>query len=297
MIIVFVIAYLVAFHFLRKKTRNIIIASITPAILAFLVILPFYEFRFVNWLEEAQEVGNYLIPYGSWIGAGIGLGLGMIAIAAVISEKVRLAIGGWEAGLDPYCFRAIGQAMSSALILYFLVSTTVSITFLLVTCMLAGLFANEYFRSFYTPNMVEPVRPASRLRRFAYMWTGTAGPEEKFYFPSFFYLTGVLAVALVFPDFLLPSLLILMAGDPLATGVGTKLGKRKWPWGKTIEGSLTLLVVCLSVFMGLGYGVFLSLSSAIILMLLESVCTRGIDNLALPLGTSLCLRFLPTLGL
>ena len=295
MVVWFVVAYLIAFYFIRKKVRNVPLATLLPAVVAFLVVIPFYGGRLRNWIHEGERLWDEVLrPELLGLSLGVCLGLGMVAVGALLSKKARLGSWGWEAGIDPYRFRAAGQFMAMLVLLYFVEVTGLSLSFLFLMALMAAFVTSEFFKSFYSPNSAEPTRPASRLRRISYWWTGTAGPEEKFYLPSLFCLIGLLVVFLWLPDYLRPSLLLLALSDPVATWVGTKFGKRKLPWGKSLEGSLCFFAVtflCLSLLCS--YSLVLSAVTALLVALVESFGRRGVDNLTIPLATLLLLRFLP----
>ncbi len=295
MVVWFVIAYLITFYFIRKKVRNVPLATFLPAVVAFLMVVPFYGGRLRNWIQEAEQLWREVVrPELFHLLLGICLGLGMVAVGALLSKKARLGTWGWEAGIDPYRFRAAGQFMAMLLLLYFVEVTGLNLSFLFLMALVAALVVSEFFKSFYSPNSAEPTRPASKLRRISYWWTGTAGPGEKFYFPSLFCLTGLLVVFLWLPAYLRPSLLLLALSDPVATWVGTKFGKRKLAWGKSLEGSLCFFAVAfLCLFLLCSYPLVLSAVTALLVALVESVGRRGVDNLTIPLATSLFLRFLP----
>ncbi|MEM2480958.1 MAG: hypothetical protein QXG14_02860 [Candidatus Hadarchaeales archaeon] len=290
----FVVVYLLVFYFWRKKVRNVFLASFFPIIPAFLAVIPFYDWRLRNWASEGKELLETvfrpkLVPFS----LGVCLSLAFIGLGLLISRKARLGAWGWQAGIDPYRFRAVGQLMGVIALMYFVEFTGTELAFLLLMFMAVAFLAGEFFKSFYSPNFAEPSRPASRLRRISYQWTGTAGPAERFYFPSFFFLGGVLVVFLWLPKYIIPSLALLGFADPAATLVGTKFGRRKLLWGKTLEGSLSFFAISAAALVLLKYSLLLSLATAAIVTAVESVTTRGVDNLGIPLLTSLCLRFLP----
>lgn len=294
MIIWFVVAYLFTFYFWRKKVRNLIIATIFPIIPAFLLVLPFYGMRFYKWVNESQKVVEIVVEKPLYLSLGIVLSAVAILIGNLLSRKVRLGLWGWTGEeISHYHFRAVGQFMSMGVLLYFLHFLQLNVSFIMVSCMFASFLASEFFKSFYSPDVAEPSRPASRLRRLAYRWTGTAGPEEKVYLPSLFCLLALLSLFVWLPDYLVPAVMVAMISDPAATFFGLKIGKHKWLGDKTIEGSIVFFVLslaCLSIF---GYGTLLILTVSAIATLLEGVGRRGADNLLIPVGVSLSLRFLP----
>jgi dolichol kinase len=295
MIIWFVVVFLLVFHFWRKKVRNVIVASVFPFLPAFLLVLPFYHFNIQSYVDDVleilREIQQHLTPFVFLT----ALALAITALfVTVVSRKVRIGLWGWEAGiLDIYRYRAAGQLVSMVLLFLFLEFTSINLAFLALVISLALFLWLEYFKGFYQPNMAEPTRPASRFRRIAYSITGTAEPEAKFYFRSLYALLGPIVVILVLPKFIEVAVLLLAFADPLATFTGTWLPKGKWPWGKTLSGSLVFFVASSCILLSLGYGWGLSLVTSALTTLIESFCRKGIDNFIIPVSASLFLNFLP----
>lgn len=86
--------------------------------------------------------------------------------------------------------------------------------------------------------------------------------------------------------------------DGFAAVVGKKYGKTKLIYGKTIEGTLTNIVMAFSVsmFFNIGFGMGLTLSSialiTIVATFLELFTPLGFDNLSVPIGVSLLVYFI-----
>jgi len=295
MVIWFMVAYLIFFYFIRRRIRNVVLASSFPAVLAFLVTIPFYGWRPRNWIQEGDQLWtNVLRPELFHLSVGICLALAMIAVGVFLSKKARLGTWGWEAGIDPYRFRAIGQLMAMMILLYFVEVSGLELAFLFLSAMTAAFLTSEFFKSFYAPDIAEPTRPASKLRRISYWWTGTAGPGERFYFPSLFCLSSLFVVFLTLPEYLRASILLLALSDPSATLIGSKFGKRKYPWGKSLEGSVCFFVISLlCLHLLCSYPIALATVTALAVTLIEAVARRGVDNLAIPISASLLLRYLP----
>ena len=86
--------------------------------------------------------------------------------------------------------------------------------------------------------------------------------------------------------------------DGFAAVVGKKYGKTKLIYGKTIEGTLTNIVMAFAVamFFNIGFGMGLTLSSialiTIVATFLELFTPLGFDNLSVPIGVSLLVYFI-----
>jgi len=107
-----------------------------------------------------------------------------------------------------------------------------------------------------------------------------------------YYLLGCLLTALVFPREI-ASLAILYAsfGDPSATIIGKWKGRPRF-WGKSIEGSLACLIVCLvaGVLVAALAGeppLVVALVGVVSAMLFELLPLRLNDNIAIPFGSAL----------
>jgi phytol kinase len=111
------------------------------------------------------------------------------------------------------------------------------------------------------------------------------------------------------------ALLVLAFADSAAALVGTRLSpapprgwatlaRTSWLPGKTLHGSAAFFVtsfLCAVLPLGLGpmsasRAILVSLTLALVLTLLEAVCTLGLDNLSVPLAALLLLRCLQTMG-
>ncbi len=105
------------------------------------------------------------------------------------------------------------------------------------------------------------------------------------------------------PQFTAIGILTMTWGDGLAALVGIRYGRRRFEVAggcKSVEGSLTMLLVSFAVCLGLAawvYGVSLSLlplslAIALLATALETLSWYGIDNLTVPLGTALAAAWL-----
>jgi phytol kinase len=105
------------------------------------------------------------------------------------------------------------------------------------------------------------------------------------------------------PQFAALGILTMTWGDGLAALVGIRYGRRRFAIAggtKSLEGSLTMLLVSFAVCLGLAaavYGVSLTLlplclAIALLATALETLSWYGIDNLTVPLGTALAAAWL-----
>lgn len=86
--------------------------------------------------------------------------------------------------------------------------------------------------------------------------------------------------------------------DGFAAVIGKRYGKTKLIYGKTIEGTLTNIVMAFAVamFFNIAFGMGLTLSSialiTIVATFLELFTPLGFDNLSVPIGVSLLVYFI-----
>lgn len=110
-----------------------------------------------------------------------------------------------------------------------------------------------------------------------------------YYAISLFIVTGF---AFYF-DLLLLGLVAILAmgyGDGLGAVIGKRFGKRKITNGKTIAGSLTMLLATLIIgVIAFPEQWYLMIFVAFIAMFIELLTPRGLDNLTVPLGIFLLL--------
>ena len=115
-----------------------------------------------------------------------------------------------------------------------------------------------------------------------------------------YFLLGCLLTALVFPQEI-ASLAILYAsfGDPSATIVGIWKGRRRF-WGKSLEGSMACLLVCLTVgilvtVLAREPVLLIALVGAVFAVLFEAVPLRLNDNITIPFGSAVVMVILTML--
>lgn len=112
-----------------------------------------------------------------------------------------------------------------------------------------------------------------------------------------YYAAGVALTAFLFPSFVPFSfaLLVLVLGDSAASLVGKHFGRRIITGKKTVAGAIAFFAVTL--FSGIGLLVYASsadpwqiggiaTTSALLLTAIETLSTRGMDNLWLPLAAA-----------
>jgi dolichol kinase len=87
---------------------------------------------------------------------------------------------------------------------------------------------------------------------------------------------------------------ILVAGvaDAVAAVVGRRFGRHRYPWGKSVEGSLAFFVIVTGIFVLTPRGLSLPVAAGIALLLtvLEALALPADDNLYLPAATALAVH-------
>ena len=120
---------------------------------------------------------------------------------------------------------------------------------------------------------------------------------------TFFYAVSIGILVAFFwprqhPEYAVMGILVMAWGDGLAALIGQNFGKHKYQIGgiqKSWEGSLTMTVVSFGVIMSILWSVqglnwqivLISLFVALVATVLESFSKFGIDNLTVPLGSSM----------
>jgi len=117
---------------------------------------------------------------------------------------------------------------------------------------------------------------------------------------AIYYLTGVAVTIAFFPvETALTAVLFLALGDPAATLVGKWRGKIKF-WGKSLEGNLACLVICLVIAvissqLQEDLVMATTISGALFAFLFEALPARLNDNITIPVGSALVMWALPAL--
>jgi phytol kinase len=115
------------------------------------------------------------------------------------------------------------------------------------------------------------------------------------YFPISLLILVVLTFGVTFNPLIgAIGILTLGYGDGLAAVIGSKWGKRKLIYGKSVEGSLTMLLATFIVtftLLAFNFSFPIALSVALVLAIsatvIELYTPKGLDNLTVPLLTSL----------
>ena len=130
--------------------------------------------------------------------------------------------------------------------------------------------------------------------------SGTLKDEERYRPTSSIYLLiSTLLVFLLFDQYVaIAALLFLAVGDPVASVVGERVGRRKI-LGKTLEGSLACLISCLAIGILLAELGMISppvvIVGAIAAAVIELLSLHINDNLTMPLGSAGAMALVATL--
>jgi len=115
---------------------------------------------------------------------------------------------------------------------------------------------------------------------------------------SYLLLASLVVAALYAPRVLIPAVSFLALGDTIAAVVGLSIGRIRF-WGKTLEGTLAGLLVCIGVayiasilpdpdmHMPLGAGILGALTAAVV----EVLPIEVNDNVAVPIVSGLVMHF------
>ena len=138
-----------------------------------------------------------------------------------------------------------------------------------------------------------------RLNLLKAMERGGKGNLGTVYFPISLLILVILTFGVLEQPFIgAVGILVMGYGDGLAAVIGTKYGKHKIAFGKSIEGSLTMFLASFAVAItillisGVPNPYLIALGVAVIASIIELVTPKGLDNLSVPLITSLALYVL-----
>ncbi|MDO9629457.1 MAG: SEC59/DGK1/VTE5 family protein [Acholeplasmataceae bacterium] len=138
-----------------------------------------------------------------------------------------------------------------------------------------------------------------RLNILKAMERGGKGNLGTVYFPISLLILVILTFGVIKQPFIgAVGILVMGYGDGLAAVIGTKYGKHKLAFGKSVEGSLTMFLVSLVVSItillisGVPNAYLIALGVALIATLVELATPKGLDNLSVPLFTSFALYLL-----
>lgn len=97
---------------------------------------------------------------------------------------------------------------------------------------------------------------------------------------------GFTIAAVLFPGQAPGAILVAGLGDPAAAVVGARLGRVRYPGGKSVAGSVAFLAVAAGIALALGLGPGAALLVAGMLTIAEAVSLPIDDNLYLPLAAA-----------
>lgn len=134
-----------------------------------------------------------------------------------------------------------------------------------------------------------------RLNLLKAMERGGKGNLGTVYFPISLLILVILTFGILENPFIgAVGILVMGYGDGLAAVIGKAYGKHQLAFGKSIEGSLTMFIASFIVVFGIS--IFLQpIITALILALIVAACAtvvelmtpKGLDNLSVPLSSSL----------
>lgn len=139
-----------------------------------------------------------------------------------------------------------------------------------------------------------------RLDLIKAMERGGKGSLGTVYFPiSLLILVIISFGVLKRPEFGAFGMLILGYGDGLAAIIGKSYGKKELMHGKTLEGTLTMFLASLLVSLVLVFvflngfnSIYIAFILAVSATVIELYSPKGLDNLTVPLGSSVILYLL-----
>jgi dolichol kinase len=266
--IYFCIAFIPLLHLLRKFFPTVPAIFIADLCIAFpLLSFLLYNYQiFIFFLEYIHILPLFIQPF-------LAVFLGMLA-AFILSKR-----------MGKMGYRTLFHLIAGILILYFLLLST-GMTFIIVSFSLTLFLIAEYLRG------CEPNEVTDFIRRV--FEPALREKEKKRYLATFHFLLGCLLVILYLPpDISFASILILTFGDSLASMVGTRYGSIKIFYNreKSLQGSLAMFFLCSILLLIMGFeirGILSSVSATF----LESLPSRGADNLLIPIGGGLILFIL-----
>lgn len=138
-------------------------------------------------------------------------------------------------------------------------------------------------------------------KRFSAWLAPLLRTEEQHKFTGASYLlVGYLVTVLVFPqNIAMLAVLFASLGDPVATMIGTWKGRNKI-WGKSIEGTMACLLVCLAIAVIVATTIskpplLVAIAGAIIATVLEVLPLRLNDNLTISIGSAAAMMLVSVL--
>jgi phytol kinase len=139
-----------------------------------------------------------------------------------------------------------------------------------------------------------------RMNLLKAMERGGKGNLGTVYFPISLLILVIFSFGILNrPEFGAFGILILGYGDGFAAVIGKKYGQKKLIFGKSLEGTLTMFVasfivsaILLVVTFNISGWIWLALCISLAATLIELLTPKGLDNLSVPLGTSVILYIL-----
>jgi dolichol kinase len=131
-------------------------------------------------------------------------------------------------------FHVLG--IGTAALTYALTDVT-ALTAWMILGSIAAIFVSLDCLRFFVPSLNKRVKRDFGPYMRDYELDGISGS-------SWFFLSGLIVIALVSKEAAAIGMLFLAVGDPIASAVGVKWGRIKLPGGKSLEGSLALAAVC-----------------------------------------------------
>jgi dolichol kinase len=285
-VVCYVAALLLFFHLFRKRTSRWT-ALFLSVVLAVPSIFPLYRFSSQVYLEESRQLLSR-ISEEKWKVVG-GVMLACLALPTCYRILPRGYVQFWKIFGPPaeyqYRYIAAGQTLVGVTVAYFAwVGTDMALLFLFI--LLSAFAVVEYSR----------LMPLSKplVSEVAKEWVEPATVGKwRVYLPGFLFLVGCISVLLALPNVALPSILILSISDSLASLIGIKLGHHKLPLhsGKSLEGTITFLVVSACILAVLHSPLMQILLVSVGVSLVEALSPAGLDNLTIPLSAALLLKF------
>lgn len=263
------ISLVILLHLFRARNstpRALILSSLTVlAALSFPVLKDPYGFASFLLFSVKWFMG-LILPLAS-VGAGI-------AGAYALCRKLR-----------GQSYRALFHMLGGILILLFL-AIDEAVALLAVSFAISLFIIAEYVRTCEDEN---------ELTNFVRMVFSPAlrKDEEKRYLASFFFLLGALILIYFAPKSVcIASISMLTFGDPAASIAGGKYGTMRIPYNraKSVQGSLSMFLVCILITFLLGLGISGIIASAAAAMA-ESIPSR-MDNLLIPLASGISLSLI-----
>ncbi len=261
---------LVFLHLYRKKFNNIWIALALSLITGLVPVFALYNFQPMAWYAETLKVIDILIAKTNRgieiIISTLGIGLFLIFIGNYLTEK-----------FPKQEYRSFYHAAYGFLALG-LISFSQDLAFAFLSLSISILFFGEYLRqSDDKSQLTIYVKKVLNKPLRSY--------EKRGYVASFSFIGGLILVTLFIPQiYAFAAALILSVGDPAAALVGRRYGNTPLTHNpdKTLEGSLSMLIVSIIALQIVGLPIILTFLTVTSATIFESLQLKVGDNLLLP---------------